>query len=248
MRAVLFSIQWSLRLALALLPSFTFRFCHFYKQLFISLNSRLTKEMSSSLVVKSTCRLLHFWPSAVFFCDTNIPILDHITELIYSRLSHIDNINHTNLLVAVALLFPLMWRLVLITEPSRGLTQFVNPRVPLSASLLRSLLCRAELGPLPGWEWGWWWWWWWWWGRQGGMAASIGAPCRDAGGGKQGGGVEGLQGATGGRERGTGWAWLAKEHFLRLWTYSNSALWYTQHGFTTQVCVCVWWGEVYLLF
>lgn len=70
------------------------------------------------------------------------------------QISHIDNINHSNLLVAVALLLPLVWRSVLITEVSRGLTQFVNPRVPLSASLLRSLLCRAELDPLPGWEWG----------------------------------------------------------------------------------------------
>lgn len=33
-------------------------------------------------------------------------------------------------------------------------------------------------------------------------------------------GVEGLQGARGG----TGWAWLAKEHSLRLWTCSVSAL------------------------
>lgn len=49
------------------------------------------------------------------------------------------------------------------------------------------------------------------------MAASTGAPCRDARDGEQGGGVEGLQGATGGKERGTGWAWLSKEHFLGLW-------------------------------
>lgn len=68
------------------------------------------------------------------------------------QISHIDSINHTDLVVAVALLFPLMWRLVFITEVSRGLTQFVNPRVSLSASPLRLLLCRAELDPLPGWE------------------------------------------------------------------------------------------------
>lgn len=36
------------------------------------------------------------------------------------------------------------------------------------------------------------------------MAASIGAPCRDAGGGKQGGGVEGLQGAERGAQAGKG--------------------------------------------
>jgi len=39
----------------------------------------------------------------------------------------------------------------------------------------------------------------------------LGAPCRDAGDGE---GCMGLPGATGGRERGTGWAWLAKEHSL----------------------------------
>lgn len=102
---------------------------------------------------------------------------------------------------------------VLITEVSRDLTQFVNPRVSLSASLLRSLLCRAELDPLPGWEGGGGGWWervgWGGYreserdgggeGSKGGMAASTGAPCRDAGDGEQGGGVEGLQGATGGK-------------------------------------------------
>lgn len=39
---------------------------------------------------------------------------------------------------------------------------------------------------------------------------------------------EGLQGATGGKERGTGWARLAKEHSLRLWTCSVSAPSYTK--------------------
>lgn len=190
--------------------------------------------MSSSLVVKSTCHLLHFWPSAVFFYDTNIPILDHITELIYSRLSHIDNINHTNLLVAVALLFPLMWRLVLITEPSRGLTQFVNPRVPLSASLLRSLLCRAELGPLPGWEWGWWRWCWG--GDREGWQPALGPHA-------------GMQEVDSREEEWRGYRGQREGHRLgmagkgafSIQTYSNSALWYTQHGFTTQVCV--WWGR-----
>lgn len=195
--------------------------------------------MSSSLVVKSTCHLLHFWPSAVFFYDTNIPILDHITELIYSRLSHIDNINHTNLLVAVALLFPLMWRLVLITEPSRGLTQFVNPRVPLSASLLRSLLCRAELGPLPGWEWGWWRWCWG--GDREGWQPALGphAGMQEVDSREE--GWRGYRGQREGHRLG-----MAGKGAFSIQTYSNSALWYTQHGFTTQVCV--WCGEVYLLF
>lgn len=67
-------------------------------------------------------------------------------------------------------------------------------------------------------------------GSNGGMAASTGAPCRDAGDGEQGGGVAGLQGATGGRERGTGWARLAKEQSLRLWTRSVSARRYTKPG------------------
>lgn len=191
--------------------------------------------MSSSLVVKSTCRLLHFWPSAVFFYDTNNPILDHITELIYSRLSHIDNINHTNLLVAVALLFPLMWRLVLITEPSRGLTQFVNPRVPLSASLLRSLLCRAEPGPLPGWEWGWWRWWWGETGRDGSQHWGPMQGCRRWIAGRRGGGV------TGGRERGTGWAWLAKEHLA--YRHTATQLCGTHSMGSLHRFVCVWWGR-----
>lgn len=136
------------------------------------------------------------------------------------QISHIDNINHSALLVAAALLFPLLWRLVLITEVSRGLTQFGNPRVPLCASLLRSPLCRAERDP-PGLGMG----------REGvgvggiqGMAASIGAPCRDAGDGERGGGVEWLQGATGGTE----WFSWQRSISLRLWTWSFIALSYTK--------------------
>lgn len=99
-----------------------------------------------------------------------------------------------------------MRRSLLITEVSRGLTQFVNPRVPLSASLLLSPLCRAELGPPPGWEWGetargsgedgeervggg---------GDREGRRPGLGAPCRDAG--EQGGGVQGSQGAQTGHD------------------------------------------------
>lgn len=81
---------------------------------------------------------------------------DHTANLFH--ISHIDSINHTDLLVPLVLLFPLMWRLVLITEVSRGLTQFANPRVSLSASLLRAPLCRAELDPPPRWKWGGGWW------------------------------------------------------------------------------------------
>lgn len=171
---------------------------------------------------------LCFWPSAFLWHKHPQCGSDQRANLF--QISHIDNINHSNLSVAVALLFPLLWRLVLITEVSRGLTQFVNPRVPLSASLLRSPLCRAQLDPLPGWEWG---------GgggwlgggghgggRKGGMAASIGAPCRDAGDGEKGeegmeGGYRVLQGAQAGHR-------LAKEHSLRLWTHSVSCRWYTK--------------------
>lgn len=98
---------------------------------------------------------------------------------------------------------------------SRGLTQFVNPGAPLSASLLSSLLCRAEPDPLPGWEWGW--------GGsrsggEGGTSASTGAPTGDAGDGEQGGGggeVTGCYGGCGGHRPGTG---LAKEQFVCLRT------------------------------
>lgn len=76
--------------------------------------------------------------------DTNSRTLSHIIELIYSSF-HILTAS-----ITTALLLPLVWRVVLIREVSRGLTQFVNPRVPLSASLLRSLLCRAHLDPPPG--------------------------------------------------------------------------------------------------
>lgn len=111
---------------------------------------------------------------------------------------------------------------MLITETSRGLTQFGNPRAPLSASLLRSPLCRAKPDPSAlggsdagGERWG---------GPGGGggaegMPASTGAPCRDAlrkrwtAGRRRWGGYRVLWG----HRLGT-WLLLVKEEWIRPWT------------------------------
>lgn len=81
-------------------------------------------------------------------CSTNFPTLDRIRNVIYSRFcilttSIIRPLSSTRVTPTP----PNVWLSVLITETSRGLTQFVNPRAPLSASLLRSPLCRAKSDP-----------------------------------------------------------------------------------------------------
>lgn len=142
---------------------------------------------------------LLWWPSASLWQKHTQFGSDQGANLF--QISNIDNINHLGLSVALVLLFPIEWWLVLITEASWDLTQFVNPRALLNASVLCSLLCRAQPDPLPGWEW--------WWGR--GMRK--GRQCQPALGPHAGmqemdskeEGVERLQSATGGTDWVHGW-------------------------------------------